>query len=82
MSVKKAEYRGYKIKRSGMQGTWTLDRPDGIKVYLRETDTQKFETEQDFYEYVDLIEDLKESEEEIKETIKKKPKSLLKRLAK
>ena len=82
MSVKKAEYRGYKIKRTGMLGIWSLEKPNNSVVYLRETEEQKFETEQDFYEYVDLIEDLKESEEEIKETVNKRPKSLLKRLAK
>jgi len=75
VSIKKAEYRGYKIKRSGIENIWYLDRPDNVKVMVRETDNQKFETEQDFYEYIDLLEDLKELKEE---PIKKAKSSILK----
>lgn len=60
MSVNKVEYRDYKIKRSGMVGIWLLERPDNTKRYIKETEDQKFETEQDFQEYIDLIEDLKD----------------------
>ena len=60
MSVNKVEYRGYKIKRSGMEGIWILEKPDGEKRNIRETDEQEFKTDQDFQEYVDLLEDLRE----------------------
>lgn len=71
MSLKKAEYRGYKVKRSGMENIWNLEKPNGVKIFLRETDEQKFKDEQDFRDYIDLIEDQYESKEECEEEFEK-----------
>ncbi len=60
----KINYAGFKVDHSGIGKFWKLTYPDGHWVLLRDTDDRQFEDYDDFIQYIDMLADRLNPEED------------------